>query len=213
MEKKIISLDCDGVVADIGKFLKQTFYNHMNREISPRTIEALHTNRLKEYSLEENIDYEKISSFFANSEKELFGNLSNLSPVEGAVEGIRELGEKGIDLVINSYRPSKFKDLKQDTKGITKEWFKKNDIYIPFNLAENKEEKYALICNEGIVTHVDDQVKIIKAVKPLNKTPGFSFVLFKQFYEIVPEDIANSLIVAESWKELPKILSDLYFKD
>lgn len=204
MVKKIISLDCDGVIVDTGNYLKETFYDFFKKEVNKDLIKALISGKetLKMYTEYNNLDYEDLNSFFENYEEKLFRELSSLNVMEGAVETIDELQSKNIEVIVNSYRPQEHNGLKQDTKRITKEWFESKKISIPINLAQTKEEKCKSILRSELVCHVDDDYDILKKIE--NKD-SITPILFRNWYHVSGEDF----ISFNSWKSLSKFLLEL----
>jgi len=193
---KIISLDCDGVIADVEGFFKSYFFDYFGREASPGFIQSCYGNRIKEYSEKENLDYNSIMEFLKAYEKNLFLSLPELRIMEGAGEGIENIKEKGIEVIVNSYRPSEFKGMKQDTQKITQEWFEKNGVYVPLHLAESKDEKCSNINSGDYSCHVDDDINILgklgRKLKP---------VLFNKSYK--PD---SKFLHFDSWPELSDFL-------
>jgi len=202
---KKISLDCDGVIADVGTVLQRDYYNYFGREIPHDLINACYRDQLKSYAERVGEDYSKISRFLEGHFRSLFQNLSNLEIIPGVLEGIRELKKKGIDILVNSYRPTTYNGLNQNTKEITKNWFKRNGLEIKINTAETKEDKKNLICNPSILAHVDDNPIILKDLKLLHPNPDFLPIFFDQ-YNLSLEGNYDGITAEDSWENLTEFL-------
>ena len=196
---KRISLDCDGVIVDVGSFFKKYFFNYFDSQASQEFIKSCYENKLEEGSKKENKDYQEILDFFKKYKKDLFLSLPELEMVSGAKEGIEEIKQRGIEVIVNSYRPSEYNGLAQDTKRLTRDWFNKKDIYVPFHLAETKEEKCFNINSQVYNLHVDDDKNILtklnKKVKP---------ILFNNLIS----SSAENFLQFDSWPKLTKFLTE-----
>ncbi|MDA3837129.1 MAG: hypothetical protein PF542_05905 [Nanoarchaeota archaeon] len=196
--KKRISLDCDGVIADVRGFFSNYFSNHFGERPSEELMGAIIGNRLQKYSQEIGLDYGELSNFMKDYNQKLFTSLSDLEPIKGAREGIEKLLQEGMDVRVNSYRPSVYGGINQDIKQITQEWFRENGIYIPFALAESKKAKIDSINYGRYSFHVDDDSAILDDI-----TFKIEPILFNQ--ELKQKNRKYSSF--DSWKELTKYLT------
>lgn len=197
--KRRISLDCDGVIADVKSFFIGYFTNHFGNPAPPDFIQACYNGKLEEYSQKENIDFYMIKDFFRKYEKDLFLSLPKLKVISGAKEGIKEITQNDIEIIVNSYRPSKYLDITQDTEKITEDWFERNGIYIPIHLAENKEEKCNNIKGGIYYCHVDDNPIILKQLYTSRIKP----ILLNSNYR----QSEDKYLQFHSWSGLTKFLT------
>ena len=200
--KNKISLDCDGVIADVGGFFKKSFYNYFNSKAPSKLIKSIYEGNLENYSKNYNFNYNKIQKFLNEYEEKLFLSLPDLDLVEGAKESINKLKETGIEIIVNSYRPSEYKGIKQNTFNITKNWFDKNGINAQLNLAETKNEKCNNILNQNFISHVDDDPKILEKLQSKNKLFP---VLFNNLYAPTKDELRYF----NSWEKLSKFLMEM----
>ncbi|OGJ21246.1 hypothetical protein A3K73_02425 [Candidatus Pacearchaeota archaeon RBG_13_36_9] len=206
MVKRKISLDCDGVISDVNGFLRDCFYDYFKREMPDDFIDAYYSNKIEKCTERDNFDHEKIKQFLEKYPSMLFKALPELKVVNGAKDGIERLTKKGIGCVVNSYRPSECQGIKQNIGEITRDWFKKNELYLPVNLFESEDEKCSGICNSGFETHVDDNPGLLRNLKSSNNN------LALIFYN--PEcnlKINEKIITVKSWAELTEFI--LNFKN
>lgn len=197
--KRRISLDCDGVIADVESFFIEYYKDYFGNSVPQDFIQACYNGKLEKYVQKENIDFNIIKDFFKEYEADLFLSLPKLQIISGAKEGIKEITRKGIEIIVNSYRPSKYMDITQDTEKITEDWFERNGIYVPIHLAENKEEKCNNIKDEIYYCHVDDDPIILKQL-PISRIKP---ILLNSHYKQSEE----KYLQFHSWSGLTKFLT------